>query len=182
MAISEKERERAIELFMANRGIIRKAALSAAPVVSLLDDIVNDVFIVYIQKVEQWDFSADIRPILSKLAHDIAIDAWRRHRKTLPEYLLGLADHLQELMCQHESATGLADLNSELSALLACIQKLTPRCRKLLERHYYAHTPLTEIAKEDGENLNTLYSRIDRVRTALRECIEQILSQELNDV
>lgn len=63
-------------------------------------------------------------------------------------------------------------------ALEACLEKLPPRSRRLLDLQYVHDRSAAEIAQETGTTSGSVRVLLSRVRTALASCIERRLSLE----
>ncbi|MDO5581815.1 MAG: sigma-70 family RNA polymerase sigma factor [Planctomycetia bacterium] len=170
------------ETFLKHWSFVRYIAILKAPDPVLTDDIVNDVYLNFVQQAERWDVNRDPRPILRKLTKDIAGKYWQQHLRSTPEHLRKIAERIEQRLESREVNMDPCDLDDQLSALSVCLKKLTERSRRLLDLHYVQKIKLTRIAAEQEQNLNTLYSQIDRIRIVLRNCIENFLKTEVPDV
>lgn len=63
-------------------------------------------------------------------------------------------------------------------ALEACLDKLPPRSRRLLDLQYVEERTAAEIAQETGSTSGSVRVLLSRVRTALASCIERRLALE----
>ncbi|MDO5554104.1 MAG: sigma-70 family RNA polymerase sigma factor [Planctomycetia bacterium] len=156
-------------LFMENIDVVRMTAFCTAPHRQLLGDIVNDSYVDFVQKADQWDVTSDIRPLLRTITRNIALQYWKEHRRSLPEALAQLADRLQQQSSSDETNHRRA---AELKALSLCLEGITEENRQILEAHYNNDVPINELARILKWNVNTLYSFFTRLRNALRDCVE----------
>jgi RNA polymerase sigma-70 factor (ECF subfamily) len=69
-------------------------------------------------------------------------------------------------------------LRARTAALAGCLQRLGEGDRSLLKMYYDAELTMPEIAERLGRPANTLYKAINRVRRALRRCIDARLAAE----
>ncbi|MDO5552817.1 MAG: sigma-70 family RNA polymerase sigma factor [Planctomycetia bacterium] len=170
------------DLFMANEDLIRYVAMMNAPSLSLVDDIVQEVYVKFAQRACVRDLESDVRPLLRKITHDTAVDMWTDYLRSKPGHLALIYERLASRTRERDSATGLASLEDELTALRLCLKKLTERSLFILKKHYEEGVPLTEIALELEMNINTLYYHADRIRSVLKSCVENTLNSGVPDV
>ncbi|MDO5581553.1 MAG: sigma-70 family RNA polymerase sigma factor [Planctomycetia bacterium] len=178
MSDSEKikgKKEQAMQLFLTYYNYVQNVAIRNAPAKHLQGDIVNDAFIDFVAKADQWEYKDDLRPLLRAITENLAKKYWRNYLKGLPESMRKLAEHLQNFAEEENREMPESDKNEELQALELCMNKLTPRNRELIDAYYFADRTLVDIAKENDLNYGTLCKLILRVRAALRRCIENVL-------
>lgn len=168
------EQAHASQVFLEYHLYVQRVALLFAPADSLNGDIVNEVFLRFVENASKWDYTRDLRPLLKKMTKHVALAFWRDHVKSLPESLKRVAIRLQE-----RSSTVADELTTasddELIALELCMKRLTVEQRDLLQAFYYSSKTTVQISQETGQNVNTLYSILSRARNALRECILAVL-------
>lgn len=133
---------------------------------------------------------------------EVAILAWKKAPKDRgPEeflaYCLGCAKRVYKTCLRKhrggqlqfldpELAHGLADLvvdhapppeqqSARLDALRECVAGLDPRQRELLEARYHGRSMelMKKAADEWNRSLTTLYKQLERLREALRACVEK---------
>jgi RNA polymerase sigma-70 factor, ECF subfamily len=71
-----------------------------------------------------------------------------------------------------------ADISERQSALLKCLEKLTPRERQLLNFRYKSGMSLENMARRRGKSASAIAQALFRLRTALMECINRTLEAE----
>ena len=84
-----------------------------------------------------------------------------------------LADELAE---QHLRQLEYLELRHE--ALNSCLEKLSPRDRKLLMFRYESNLSGPEISERLSRPLNTVYKALQRIRYSLLECVDCTLRVE----
>lgn len=67
------------------------------------------------------------------------------------------------------------ELDARREALGGCLQKLSPKDRRLLERCYGGDENFKEVAEDIGRPVGSVYDSLSRIRRALYECIERSL-------
>ena len=83
---------------------------------------------------------------------------------------------LAELL--HEEVAQQAGQFEELqTSLRHCLGKLPEHGRELMDRRYFRHQAVQEIADETQRNLSAVKVALMRLRQALRECIEREMTR-----
>lgn len=97
-----------------------------------------------------------------------------KYRQTHRRDRLQFNDDLLETIAEERSASeGL--LQARRRALAACLGKLSPRDRTLIEHRYAGSSTVLEIAQQTGRPVNTLYKGLERIRRTLMHCIDKAL-------
>ncbi len=133
-----------------------------------VDDCFQEVSLVLWQKKESTWQSEDFRRYAFRVARNQAALLLRKQGRTP---LLG-ADLAEEIASRiaDESAPS-AEAEERLSALAACLKKLPERHREIVETRYYGAGKLKHLADSRGQSESSLYKRLERIRTALRDCV-----------
>jgi len=63
---------------------------------------------------------------------------------------------------------------AEIDALTACMQRLRPEQRELLEAHYRDGRPIAELALEQQRMATAMHMVFARLREVLRRCIQRL--------
>lgn len=168
-------KDRASQLFLENYNFVRFIAFESSPSRQLLEDIVNSVFVTFVQKAESWDLNSDIKPLLRQITRNISLQFWKKHIKNMPDSMRKIAEFLQNQTSNTHSILGSEDLEEETMALELCLKKLTDRSRNLIELYYFENIPLVRIAEQTGRKPLTLGKTVCRIRAKLRSCIERTL-------
>lgn len=167
------------KLFLRHHDYVRLIAFIHAPDPALVEDVVNDSFIDFIQKVDQWDLEKDVRPLLAGIVRNIARQYWRKRSREMSDPLQNIYHHLIQRM---EDEVDTFDREKTLAALHLCLQKLSPQNRSIIEHHYFLGETFVDMAKRLGKNLLTLRNIVFRIRTALKQCTTKTLDQGGDDV
>ena len=157
---------------------VSMVAFDTVPLWQLQEDIVQEVYLEFVGKSDRWDFNVDLKPILRVLTRNIAVNVWREYSKNLPSNLREIANCLRRTGSDDQDSGEHSDYDKELMALESCIEKLTPRCRALIEAFYKEQRTMVEIAETQGERVNTIHKRLSRIRMTLRQCIERRLRRQ----
>ncbi|MDD3587796.1 MAG: sigma-70 family RNA polymerase sigma factor [Thermoguttaceae bacterium] len=162
-------RDRAVRIFLQNYGHVRSIAFIASPQRTLVDDIVNDTFVRFVERAEQWDYSGNIPALLSGIVKNVAKEHWRRYVQTLPESVRQVYEWIRNNLARNEDEN--SDKEDERMRLRNCIEKLSPEHRDIVRRHYYEGMPLSELALENGRNIKTVQKTASRIRIMLYKCM-----------
>lgn len=69
------------------------------------------------------------------------------------------------------------ELPERRKALAICMERLTPKDHELLQHRYWSEGSLEVLATATGRSVGTLKARLFQLRTALRLCIRERLSE-----
>jgi len=140
------------------------------------EDCLQEVAMVLWKKHDP-DWSAeDFRRFAYRCA-SIEARAWHRKRQRSGTRMVFLAPDVVETVSQQivESvSTDPTPTQIRLEALRSCVEALNPRQRELLDIRYDdsgTGKTLAEIAAERGEKPDSFYKRLERIRSALQQCI-----------
>ncbi|MDR0335803.1 MAG: sigma-70 family RNA polymerase sigma factor [Planctomycetaceae bacterium] len=153
-------------LFLAHHGYVKRLAVRQAPLHGICDDIVQQVFIEFTEKAEQWEISDDVRPLLAGITKKVVLSYWRDHsRHNRPDVLLKIAEHLRKLGDddptpeQHEE---------EICALRLCLEEIPLKHRRVIDLYYFERMTTQEIASIIKKKTATVHRMLCRIRAKLR--------------
>jgi RNA polymerase sigma-70 factor, ECF subfamily len=69
-------------------------------------------------------------------------------------------------------------LEAEATALRGCVEKLSASDRRTIEERYRRKITLQALAVESGRSVNTVYKAVQRIRRALRQCVENAIARQ----
>lgn len=160
-------------LFLTHHGYVRRLAVRQVPFCASSDDIVQQVFIEFTEKAEQWDIGDDVRPLLAGITKKIALGYWRDHaRHNQPEVLLKIAEHLREL---GRSDPLPEQHDQEIRTLRHCLEEIPEKHRRIINLYYFDQTSAHEIASLVEKNVSSIQRMLSRIRVNLRNCIHRKL-------
>lgn len=84
---------------------------------------------------------------------------------------LTFSDELEDIIAD-EITDHADDLDGHQEALHACLQKLKPADRQLVQHRYFLRTPLKDVAEKTGRPVGSLKVTLHRIRNSLQRCIE----------
>lgn len=136
-------------------------------------EVMQEVAVVLWQKVSELDDLANFRPWAFAVARFKAM-AWLRDRS---RDRLVFDDDVLELLA--DEVTEHADVyEAERRALEACVAKLDPAQRKLLDAAYAPGARIDALAAAAGRSPMSFYKALHRIRLALMNCTQRLLAQE----
>jgi RNA polymerase sigma-70 factor, ECF subfamily len=173
------ENTRAGQVFLAHHGFVKGLALKHAPWPGLANDIIQQVFLEFARKEEQWNLDADVKPLLASMTRLVALRCWRERTHREPEVVRQLADHIRQLVSERQDEPRYDD---ELDALRGCLEKLPGKTRSFVDLYYYAGHSTGEIADRMKMKGDTVCRALCRVREKLRDCLQRSLNGGLAHV
>lgn len=76
-----------------------------------------------------------------------------------------------------ELPAALGELPERRRALTLCMEGLTPKDHELIRHRYWSESTLEALASDSGRSVGTLKARLFQLRTALRLCIRERLTE-----
>lgn len=172
---------RQVEAFRSKYGLVVHAAQRFAPDPDLIPDIVQQVFLEFIQNSEkrQWDIDGDINGLLYRITQNVCANLWRTRRKESPEAIRQIGEYLLQLnqqRAEQEKPEEITDETvDEFRALQECLARLPEKSRRIIDMRYFLDMPTREIAEELHMEQGTVRKTVARIRQRLRKCIERTL-------
>jgi RNA polymerase sigma factor (sigma-70 family) len=155
-----------------HRPFVLRVAARLAPLPSLAEDIAQQVFLEFLSKIEQWDLSGDLKPLLATMTRNVALRHWRERSVHLSAELRGLVEHIRDLAAASEPTPFHDD---ETDILRKCLAKLPPRSRRLLEWRYGTPLRCSEIAAQLALKPEAVRQALTRLRDQLRRCMAEAM-------
>jgi RNA polymerase sigma-70 factor (ECF subfamily) len=160
-------------LFVQHLPALRGFLLSLVSDFSLIDDVVQETFLTVNAKAAEFERGTNFRAWAWTIARYKALQILQ---KAVPVAQRFEPEVIQAL-CAHESAEQWHS-EAQLRFLAACIQRLAPKAREVVElRYQQAHRP-PEIARRMGWSVEAVHVALSRARVFLRDCVSQRMSVE----
>ncbi|MFN0078954.1 MAG: RNA polymerase sigma factor [Prosthecobacter sp.] len=143
-----------------------------APVPDLIDEVAHDTFVFAYQNLG--DFTeGSMQPWLRSIAHNLLRDRLKAYARETIKH-----ERYSE-MIRWEMTLGAVDkpVSDESDRLAACLEKLGPHQRTVLDLRYELQLSSDEIAQRTGRSTLAVRTLLMRVRQQLRKCIESQLQQ-----
>lgn len=157
--------ERLLELHSSH---LRAFIAMKLPIPHLIDEIAHETFVFSHRHIMDFKAGTDFGKWLRAIAFNLVRKETLRHQRLSKNREKFLEHHLVQQAGRGELAPDLP-----LAAILEeCLEKLPPQQRRLLEHKYTLAESSREIAKAFGQSEAWVRTTLCRVRTSLRQCIE----------
>jgi len=155
-------------LFVQHLPALRGFVLSLISDFSLVDDVVQETFLVVTSKAATFQRGTNFRAWAWTIARYKVLQTLEK-AAPVPERF---APEVLEALSAHETAeTWFSD--EQLQHLAKCMDGLAPKAREAVElRYQQAHRP-PEIATRLGWTVESVHVALSRARVFLRECVTQ---------
>jgi RNA polymerase sigma-70 factor (ECF subfamily) len=162
-----------IRLFVRHEAELRGFAISLIPSVEDAQDVLQEACIAMWQRIDRLEDEKGFLPWAYAFVRLTALNKIRQARRSK----LVFSEALVELNAEEagqESERALAELQS----LRECMERLPPR-QLALVRNYYStsRVRMQDLAREMSRPVAGLYKALERTRAALRECIDQRMTE-----
>lgn len=153
-------------LFVQHLPALRGFVLSLVSDFSLVDDVVQETFLVITAKASSFQRGTNFRAWAWTIARYKVLQMLEKNAPT-PERF---APEVLEALAAHETAeTWFSD--EQMQHLAKCMEELAPRAREAVElRYQQAHRP-PEIASRLGWTVESVHVALSRARVFLRDCV-----------
>ncbi len=131
------------------------------------EDVFQDVCIKALKHEEPFKDEAHVRRWARRVARNRAIDLIRRKDKQA----ILLDEDILELIEQEWPEEEQADSEDKVAALKACLDKLTPYSKEIINLRYIEGLGGIEVAEVLNRKVDTIYKALARLHVGLRECI-----------
>lgn len=156
------------EIYRRHRAAVARVALQICPDAASAEDIVQQTFAaLWVRADRLIEKSVRLRPWLTTVARNAAIDGLRSHRGTVP--IASTAD-VPTSAPTPEAAAVAAEAKATLAAALAT---LSTHQRAAIELVYFADLTYAAAAQKLGEPVGTIKSRVHLAMGHLRERLGQ---------
>ena len=149
-------------------GYIHAALANGADV----SDVLQETNRVLWKKAESYDFSRPFLPWAFRVAHFEVLAFRKRQNRDRLVFDEELLEKISEEYARQVPG------GPEFSALEACLAKLTPEQRNLVESRYTQGQSVAQIAHTHGKAANAVSALLYRIRTLLAECIAKEGAEE----
>lgn len=165
-----------VKLMLAQRSRLTGYAWSIVRDLDQAEDIIQDVFVIAIQKSEEINDSAHLDLWLRKAIRFQSLSLLRKRSgdTQVEDDLLAVID----TAFHDRDERGRED--ERLEALANCLAKLTPKTRMVLEMRYGRGLACGSIAEHVHRQVETVYQMIARAHRSLKECVQQQMVSSTN--
>lgn len=165
--------EQFTRLLIANRNRIYGFIYTLVHDHQATNDIFQEVSAVLWKKFDQFEQGTDFGAWALSVSR-FSVFEWRRKQKKVP---MPLDDEQLNALADTAIAASPAVSDREV-ALRRCVEELPTRHRDLLRSRYFQEKPVNDIAADSKRTSRAVYRMLDRIHTALLDCIQNRLSQK----
>jgi RNA polymerase sigma-70 factor (ECF subfamily) len=170
-----KEREQLIREFQRDRHLLLGYLRALVGDPSLAEDLFQDVSVVVLQKIEQFDPGRDLQAWCRGIARNLVL----RHRQDAVRLRAFEDDRLVELIDAAFAENAGRDLwDPRRNELRPCLEALAASSRELVHRRYETGLSMRSIAARLSRTEAAVQVALSRVRKWLADCIERRAAQE----
>lgn len=170
---STAAQQRFLSVFLRSEREVFRYVAALVPNVTDAEDIVQQTALALWQKFDAYDPAQPFTPWACRFALNKARQWIERRQRWQALLDHGLAEELaqrrQELQPEFEA---------RLKQLEACLGKLPPGQRSLVEAYYYERTDVESLAERTGRTVAATYKMLQRIRHALQLCVESQASPD----
>ncbi|NNE91511.1 MAG: sigma-70 family RNA polymerase sigma factor [Verrucomicrobiales bacterium] len=142
-----------------------------------VDDIAQEAFIVAYNRMEEFDTTRDFGAWVRGIARNLVINERRkdaRRKRILSENLTDVLVSTTSVPEEEEEQLG-DRATAKLIALRQCIADLPEKSMRLIRGRYEEDVSAPDLAEELDMKPPAVRKALERVRTALRKCMEEKL-------
>lgn len=155
-------------LFVQHLPALRGFVVSLVSDYSLVDDVVQETFLVVTAKAGEFRRGSNFRAWAWTIARFKVLQALQK----IPKAEQRLSDEVIESLCATEAAEEWP-AEDQLRHLAECVGQLAPKARQAVElRYQQAHKP-PEIARRMGWTVDAVHVALSRARVVLRDCVQR---------
>jgi RNA polymerase sigma-70 factor, ECF subfamily len=172
-AASPKRVEQFMQLLVAHQGRLYQYVRIMMPRSQDVDDVLQETFLVMWRKFDESSPPGGFYSWACRIAHLEMLKA--RERKIRHSYIL--KEEILDQLAADEAAEPefLADIKVMLQA---CLDKLPPDDRALIERRYEPGVRVDAMAADLGRPVNSVSKSLGRIRQSLWQCIDDALREQ----
>jgi RNA polymerase sigma-70 factor, ECF subfamily len=140
-----------------------------------VDDMAQEVYVIFYRKLEQTEGYSDPWPFLRTISVNVMRNAWRTESRRCSV----VSDRLGEIVAEDAEVqlSELVKVDSSLQAHLEmCLKALPDRFRSVIHMRYWEGQTSTDIADLLGRSASNVRGWLMRARSLLHSCVQGKLS------
>jgi RNA polymerase sigma-70 factor, ECF subfamily len=173
MDLSSERLDRFVRLLVANQGRLYQYVRMLMPRQEDVDDVLQQTYLVMWKKFDESYTESSFYGWACQIAHFEVLKARNHSSRTLP--VLDRAVLEQIVADEAREPDYLGNLKTLLEA---CLQRLAPGDRELIERRYQPGVMVHVLAASLGRPVNSVSKSLGRIRRTLWKCITEAASSE----
>jgi len=140
------------------------------------EDVLSDDSTLLWSKSDEFEPGTNFTAWAYRVAH-FEVLAFRKRSAREPRYF---SDDLLDTFATEQDDRD-EQYEDRLSAMRVCMTKSKPADRELIARRYMPGVSVADIASESGRSSGSIYRSLERIRTALLECIRRRLAAQQHE-
>ncbi len=161
-------------LFVQHQQALTAYVLSLEPGIHEAEEIVQETFVTASRKASTWTRGTNFLAWACTIARFKTLSFQRDRGRQKCR----LADDVVELLADH-TESDYSVYQAQVTELRACLNKLSPKARELVNLRYHAGLKPEQIAGEIDWSVNAVRVALTRARKALRECLGRSMESAL---
>ena len=174
MPMDNSQTDRFLKLFLAHQKLIYTSILVLVPNDADADDLLQETASVMWRKFDEFEEGSNFAAWAVSIARYQVLN-FRKKRRGKE---IQLSDNILELIAEQVLPKLNSYLDTRLSALEVCLNKLAERDRTLIQMRYEKDITIKEISKRAKRPIHGLYKAMSRIHNALLQCVRLRLAAE----
>jgi len=151
------------------------------PFTHLVDEVVQQVYVEFLDGADRWDFDGNVKALLALMTQNIARAHWKSESRNFPEKLHEIAEHIRQI-AEDKSRDDDDQYARDLQAMKTCLEKAPEKSGELISLRYLDGLSFKEIATLMNLNTDSVCKAVYRLKEKLRNCIKQTLREKESHV
>jgi RNA polymerase sigma-70 factor (ECF subfamily) len=168
----DTDRDRLLRLLLTHRGMLLGYILAIVRDAHLAEDVFQDASLIILKKGVALKRESDFPLWARKVARLEALNALRKRNKTPTLLEPAVLDLVEQSWCKDDNS------QQYTQALRECVEKLSPKARRLIELRYVAGIPGNALATRLKQPPNTVYVALSRIYRVLSTCVQERVASE----
>ena len=165
--------ERFMKLYTATQRRLYSYVISLIPDETAVEDIIQETVTFMWKQFDDFEPGTDFAAWAFTIAKNRIFNYIKHQQKQRRKF------SSQTIQAIEEVAKSKSEMQDQrLIALRNCIKKLSSKDRQLLILRYEVGSSLKSVSKRIEQSVNTLYSRLYKIRIMLMRCVEIVLQSE----
>jgi RNA polymerase sigma-70 factor, ECF subfamily len=170
---SDERGERFMKLYTAVQRRLYGYIISLIPEVAPVEDIIQETVAVMWKQFDEFEPGTDFAAWACSVARNQIYNYIKVRQKQKKHFSSQTIEAIEEVI-QQESQKA----DQRFDALRKCIGRLSDKDRQLLVLRYETGATLKTVSQRVEQSVNTLYSRLYKIRIVLLSCVEKTVAQE----
>lgn len=168
-----RDRDQFLRQFLSNERELFRYVAVLVPNAGDAQEIVQQTALALWEKFDQYDPSRPFTPWACRFALNVARQ-WMARRRRWTAILDG---NLAEQLLNRRGEM-LPHMEARLRHLHRCMEKLPDDQRRIIDGYYFRQVGIESVAREARQSVDAVYKALQRIRRALRSCIERAVRLE----